>query len=159
MKLPDHAEQRITAQRAAQDQVRQFLRDVSDEDWPTVRDILSAAITGREMNGAGIHSPPQIQQPAAYRKPNPRVKHGDLTQAVERAVSALRGDLDVQDVLGKLENQGFAVTAKRPAAAVGSVLRKMVDRGQINVAEESSGQKPTIYRKTRRGVAQQPNPE
>jgi hypothetical protein len=66
-------------------------------------------------------------------------KKGDLTRAACKAILGLHGKFTVTDVVAAMSLAGFGFAASKPAVAVGSVLRKLAEAGDIRIVVEGSG--------------------
>src|SRR6266568_2285644 len=141
----DHAQNRIAAQRAAQERVEAFLKNISPDDWPTVREILAAAVVVPTLS---TDTNSTTQYPVRNHGTHPKAAHGDLTRAIEAIVASFEKSFDVRDVLNQLREERFKITATRPTAAVGQVLKNMHERKWLCLKRIGSGSTPSIYRTT-----------
>ena len=77
-----------------------------------------------------------------------RIRRGALQLAIENVLSAFRADFSftVRDVHSALENEECEVAARSSNTSVTQVLRKLEQRGTIEILEQGSGRRPTSYR-------------
>lgn len=97
---------------------------------PETRELLADVLS---LNGNG-HSP-------KTRK----VQRGSLSDAVERACLQQAMKFTVQDIVNALHKDSFQFAAKDEQVAVYSAMRRLRDRGVIDIVEEGGPGKPAKW--------------
>jgi len=71
---------------------------------------------------------------------------GELTSGVQEIVKMLDSDFSVENVAEKLKISKPNLSIKRPS--ISTVLKRLVDEGQIQIVEVGKGRRATIYKRT-----------
>jgi hypothetical protein len=86
--------------------------------------------------------------PTTARQASTSTRKGNLRDAVAKAVATMAGRFTVLGIVDAMRLSGFQFSVRSPTIAANAVLRKMLAKGTIRIAQAGTGRAPHQYERT-----------
>jgi hypothetical protein len=112
---------------------------------PAMAELLESLIS---RNGAKRVSHSSLPDEASlFRQTETNAKDQDsLTETVKKVCASFGHDFTLPEVRKKMDEMKFVFTAQNPDVGIGTVVRRMRDKGEVHIVRRGSGRKPHVLR-------------
>jgi len=73
-----------------------------------------------------------------------------LSNAISLAIGRISGDFGMPDILAMIKESNPELVASTSSSSITSYLKRLAQKGIIDLVQEGKGRRPSRYRKTQR---------